>query len=85
MPKINELDKSEVNIGARVNKHLVDLLKEADIPVSEVIKSSIVHFLTLSDQEKVLFIHNNNINSDKQVMYPTKLWCVLKQLYGKDV
>lgn len=85
MPKINEVDKEEINIGARANKHLVDLLKEADIPVSEVIKSSLVHFLTLPDQEKVLFIQNNDINSEKQVMYPTKLWCALKQLYGKDV
>ncbi len=84
MPKINEIDRDEINIGARVNKHLVDLLKEADIPISEVVKSSLVHFLTLPDHEKVLFIQSNTITSEKQVMYPTKLWDTLKQLYGKE-
>lgn len=37
-----------VSVGARVNRHLVNLLKETGIPISSVIESSLVYFFTLA-------------------------------------
>lgn len=86
MTRIIDIEPKDINVGARVNKHLVDLLKEGDIPISEVFKSALVFFLTLPDSEKVEFIAKYNILNltSGDIKYPELLWTELKRKYGRE-
>lgn len=83
--KVSELDKSTTPIGARVNSHIINLLKESEIPVSCVVESMIGYFLTLSDEEKVkmIFRHNPQHIELEQIKYPKLVWPELKNRYQK--
>ena len=64
------------SVGARVNRHLVDLLREGDIPISSLIESSFIHFLLLPDEEKVKFIHKYDADkvNVEDIVFPKKQW-----------
>lgn len=84
MPKITDIETEKTHVGARINKHLVQLLKEAEIPVSDVIESSLIYFLTLSDADKVKFIDNYNLQSARveDINFPKAMWSDLKEQHG---
>ncbi len=83
MINFNVIEKKDKNVGARVNQHLIGLLKEADIPISEVFKSALIYFFTLDDDEKIRFIENNDINNiSSELKYPKLTWGAMKKKYG---
>ena len=84
MSKITDIETEKNHVGARINKHLVQLLKEAEIPVSDVIESSLIYFLTLSDADKVKFIDNYNLQSARveDINFPKAMWSDLKEQHG---
>lgn len=69
-------NKEKSSVGARVNKQIVDIYKAKEIPVSLVIEASMIHFLKLSDEEKITFLSDNlpeNTNAD-EFEVPSKKW-----------
>lgn len=83
--KVSELEKSTTPIGARVNTHFINLLKESDIAISSVVESMIGYFLTLPDEEKVkmLYMYSPQNIELEQVQYPKLVWPELEQRYKK--
>lgn len=83
--KVSELEKSTTPIGARVNTHFINLLKESEIPISSVVESMIGYFLTLSDEEKVEMVYRHTPQSIdlEQVKYPKLVWSELESRYKK--
>jgi predicted ATP-dependent Lon-type protease len=81
-----ELEKEKVSVGARVNKHLVQLLKEANIPISTVLENLLVSFFCMTDEEKVKLINNNNPDSTdiNQLKHPHYVWGELQRKYGGE-
>lgn len=85
--KVSELEKSTTPIGARVNTHFINLLKESEIPISSVVESMIGYFLTLPDEEKVKMIYRYSPQSIEltEVQYPKLVWRELESKYKKGV
>ncbi|MCX7970568.1 MAG: hypothetical protein N3A57_03290 [Negativicutes bacterium] len=54
MAELGEFEKDEDNTDARVNRHLVALAKEGEIPVSDIVRSGMGYFFSLTDQEKIV-------------------------------
>jgi len=54
-----DISKEKSSVSARVNKHIVDIYKEKEIPLSLVIETSLVNFLRLTDKEKMKFLSEN--------------------------
>lgn len=83
MVDFSVIEKKDINVGARVNKELVELLKEADIPISLVLKSALIFFFTLDDNEKVRFIEKYDINKiSGELKYAKLTWDSMKEKYG---
>ena len=83
--KVSEFERSTTPIGARVNSHFINLLKESDIAISSVVESMIGYFFTLSDEEKVKMIYMYSPQSIdiEQVKYPKLVWSELEHRYKK--
>lgn len=72
--RIVEVEQEKNHVGARVNKHLSDLLKEAQIPISDVIESMLGYFWTLSEADKIRIIEEynpENLNVEK-IVFPVE-------------
>jgi len=84
VPKITDIETETTHVGARINKHLVQLLKEAEIPISDVIESSLIYFLSLSDQEKVDVVNRFNLESAtiERIQFPKFMWSSMKEQRG---
>lgn len=54
-----DISKEKSSVSARVNKHVVDIYKDKEIPISLVIETSLVNFLRLTDKEKMKFLSEN--------------------------
>jgi hypothetical protein len=78
--KLIELEKGTTLISARVNTHLITLLKEGEIPVSMIVEKMLGFFLTLPDDEKIKLVSRydpKNIET-KNIKYPKKVWSALE-------
>jgi late competence protein required for DNA uptake (superfamily II DNA/RNA helicase) len=81
-----ELSKEKVTVSARVNKHVAEIYKNKKIPVSLVIEMSLIHFMKLSDKEKIKFISDNLPETvhERDLSIPKLEWNVmLKQVLKK--
>lgn len=66
MARQSETSDEKVTVSARVNSIAVGILKEYEIPISDVIEAGIIHFLCLDDVGKVAyFLKNNSDVTDK--------------------
>jgi hypothetical protein len=83
--KITELEKGTTHIGARVNSYFINLLKECQIPISDVVESMIGKFLTLSDSEKLDAVHHfRPINLEvSKIAHVKRVWSPADKAYGK--
>lgn len=83
--KVTELDKGTTHIGARVNSYFINLLKECQIPISDVVESMIGKFLTLSDSEKLDAVHHfRPINLEvSKIAHVKRVWSPADKAYGK--
>lgn len=85
MTKASEPCDEKTIVSARVNSTAVAILKQNEIPVSDVIEAGIIHFLYLDDQDKVAFLLKNNsdvMNID-DFKAPHALWSeCIKQVLG---
>lgn len=61
MTKTNTMSDGKTSISARVNSTAVLILKNNEIPISDVVEAGILHFLSLDDHDKVAFLLKNNI------------------------
>lgn len=50
------------SISARINATAVSILKNNEIPISEVVEAGILYFLSLNDHDKVAFLLKNNMD-----------------------
>lgn len=58
------------SVGARIPSYIYYLLKpragaEFDFPISDIIISSLIYFLKLSDEDKLKFMHDNSMEGTK--------------------
>lgn len=58
------------SVGARIPSYIYYLLKpkagaDFDFPISDIIISSLIHFLKLKDEDKLKFMHDNSMEGTK--------------------
>jgi hypothetical protein len=60
MSSINEefLDRSVHSV--RINDHLIECAKKTGIPISNIIEAGLPHFVTLSDEERIKYLVEND-------------------------
>ncbi|HWR45496.1 tetratricopeptide repeat protein [Sporomusa sp.] len=58
--KYAEASDERVTVSARVSGAAVSILKQYDIPISDVIEAGIIHFLCLDDVDKVAYFLKNS-------------------------
>jgi hypothetical protein len=85
--KLFELEKGTTLISARVNTHLISLLKEGEIPVSMIVEKMLTYFFTLPDEDKIKYVNlydSKNIEIEN-IKYPKKVWSALEQPYTEGI
>jgi tetratricopeptide (TPR) repeat protein len=60
--KYSEASDERVTVSARVSGTAVSILKQYDIPISDVIETGIIHFLCLDDVDKVAYFLKNSFD-----------------------
>ena len=66
MARQSEITDGKITVSARVSSVAVGILKEHEIPISDVIEAGIIHFLCLDEVDKVAyFLKNNSDVTDK--------------------
>ncbi|MBP2652447.1 MAG: hypothetical protein H6Q73_16 [Firmicutes bacterium] len=58
--KQSEFTDEKTTVSARVSAAAVNILKQAEVPISEVIEAGILYFLSLDDIDKVAYLLKNN-------------------------
>lgn len=72
-------------ISARVNESIVEILSEKDMPTSQIVEAGIVHFLKLSDEDKIAFVAENSaeVTNKEDLKISNKVWSdLLKESVG---
>lgn len=62
MTKVPVALDGRTSISARINATAVSILKNNEIPISDVVEAGILHFLSLDDHDKVAFLLKNNMD-----------------------
>jgi tetratricopeptide (TPR) repeat protein len=60
MARTSKISDGKITVSARVSSAAVGILKEHEIPISDVIEAGIIHFLGLDDIDKVAYLLKNN-------------------------
>lgn len=60
MVRQSDITDGKATVSARVSSVAVGILKEHEIPISDVIEGGIIHFLCLDDIDKVAYLLKNN-------------------------
>lgn len=66
--KIIEVTNEKQPVSARVNKYIYEEYKKAEIPISSVIEASLINFLKLTNEQRILFLSDNlpeNVEKDE--------------------
>lgn len=83
--KFRELSKEDSNIGIRGNKLLISTLKNADIPISDVLKAGLHYFFSISDNDKVRYISDYSSSLiDKNIFFPEAAWPTLQKKFLEE-
>lgn len=84
---IAEKGTEKTTVSARVNKQVYNMYKEKDIPLSLVIESGLIYFMTLNNNDKIRFISQNmpeKVRMDK-INVPNVKWESLLKDYFKKL
>ncbi|SDH43018.1 hypothetical protein [Desulfosporosinus hippei] len=60
MASVNEQYPLRSVHSVRLNDHLVECAKETGIPISNIIESCLTNFVTLSDEDRIQLLVNND-------------------------
>lgn len=84
---ISEKGNEKSSVSARVNKQIYEIYKESEIPISLIIETSLIHFLKLSDEERITFISENLADNVKfeDIKIPKMKWSNLLAEYIKKL
>ncbi len=68
--------ETKKTISARVNESITDILSEQDLPISQIVEAGIIHFLKLTEEEKIAFIAENcaEVTDEKDLVVMKKVW-----------
>lgn len=82
-----DISKEKSSVSARVNKYIVDIYKDKEIPISFVIEASLINFLKLTDKEKIKFLSENIPEKVKvsDLKTPKMKWADLLKSYLKNM
>lgn len=83
---ISESNPEKTVVSARVNKKLVELYKESDIPLGLVVESALVFFMKLDEKGKIKFLSDNLTEKVgfSELKPPKKKWnSILRSYVGK--
>ncbi|WP_144034018.1 hypothetical protein [Sporomusa silvacetica] len=80
MSKQSEISDEKITVGARVSAEAVGVLKQYEIPISDVIEAGILYFLCLDDADKVAYYLKNSFDvvdrSDYKIPHTTWPECI---------
>lgn len=57
--KITDITDKKITISVRANEHIINELKQNEIPLSTVVEASIISFLKMGELERIRFLAEN--------------------------
>lgn len=57
--KVTDITDKKITVSVRANEHIINELKQNEIPLSSVVEASIINFLKMGELDRIRFIAEN--------------------------
>jgi len=74
--KQTNVTDEKTTVSARVNATAINIFKQKEVPISDVIEAGIIYFLSLADDDKVAYLLKNNseVFDNEDFKIPNTSW-----------